>query len=64
MSARKIPKRLEVAAWYIINVWPNISCKDDEVEWLVSNLKDNAFEAIEDMYDEQMNNLEAEGFFK
>ena len=61
---RETSKRLEVAAWYIINVWPNISDKDDEIEWLVCHLKDNAFEAIEGMYDEQMNNLEADGFFK
>ncbi len=57
-------KRTEVAEWYLANVFPYVSDKGAEIEWLVSHLKDNAFEAIEGMYDEQMNNLEADGFFK
>ena len=61
---REIPKRLEVATWYLINVWPYVSGKEDEIEWLVTHLQEPAFKAIEGMYDEQMNKLEADGFFK
>ena len=64
MSAITQNKRESVAEWYLTNVYPHISDKDAEIEWLVVHLKDNAFKAIEGMYDEQMNNLEAYGFFK
>jgi hypothetical protein len=64
MSAKKLNKRESVAEWYMSNVYPDIYDKDAEIEWLVQNLKDNVFEVIERMYNEQMNNLEAEGFFK
>lgn len=57
-------KRTEVAEWYLANVFPYVFDKDSEIEWLVSHLKDDAFGAIWRMYDEQMNNLEADGFFK
>ena len=57
-------KRREVAEWYIINVFSDIKDKEAEVEWLVRNLNTKAFELFEADYDEQMNNLEAEGFFK
>lgn len=50
-------KRADVAEWYLVNVWPYVSDKEAEVEWLVQHLKDNAFEAIEGMYDEQMSEL-------
>jgi predicted nucleic acid-binding Zn ribbon protein len=57
-------KRDEVAEWYIMNVYPYVTDKETEIEWLITQLKDNAFTTIEEMYDEQMNNLEADGFFK
>lgn len=57
-------KRQEVAEWYLTNVWPYVSKKDAEIEWLVEHLIGPAFEQIEGMYDEQMNNLEADGFIK
>ena len=57
-------KRNDVAEWYLLNIYPYVHDKDAEIEWLVEHLKDDAFEAIEGMYDEQMNNLEADGFFK
>ena len=57
-------KREAVAEWYLINVYPNVTRKEAEIEWLVQHLEGSAFEQIEGMYDEQMNNLEAEGFFK
>lgn len=50
-------KRADVAEWYLVNVWPYVSDKEAEIEWLVQHLKDNAFEAIEGMYDEQMSEL-------
>lgn len=61
---RETPKRLDVAEWYLTNVYPFVTDKDAEIEWLVTHLQEPAFRAIEGMYDEQMNNLEAEGFFK
>lgn len=64
VKTKTMKKRTEVAEWYLMNVYPYITNKDAEIEWLVSHLKDNAFQAIEGMYDEQMSNLEAEGFFK
>jgi hypothetical protein len=57
-------KREEVAEWYLTNVYPYVTDKDEQVEWLITQLKDDAFTTIEEMYDEQMNNLEADGFFK
>ena len=56
--------RDEVAEWYIANIYPYVMDKEAEVEWLITQLKDNAFATIEEMYNEQMNNLEADGFFK
>lgn len=50
-------KRADVAEWYLVNVWPYVSDKEAEIEWLVQHLKGNAFEAIEGMYDEQMSEL-------
>lgn len=57
-------KRREVAEWYIINVFSDVKDKEAEVEWLVRHLKTKAFKLFEADYDEQMNNLEADGFFK
>lgn len=57
-------KRKAVAEWYLANVYPYIKDKDSEIEWLVTHLKTEAFELFEADYDEQMNNLEADGFFK
>jgi hypothetical protein len=57
-------KRDEVAEWYIMNVYPYVTDKEAEIEWLITQLKDNAFTTIEEMYDEQMDNLETDGFFK
>jgi len=64
MSIRKPNKRDEVAEWYIANIYPYVMDKEAEVEWLITQLKDDAFDTIEEMYDEQMDNLEADGFFK
>lgn len=50
-------KRNDVAEWYLVNVWPYVSDKEAEIEWLVEHLRDDAFEAIEGMYDEQMSEL-------
>jgi hypothetical protein len=57
-------KRDEVAEWYIANIYPYVMDKEAEIEWLITQLKDDAFTTIEEMYDEQMSNLEADGFFK
>jgi len=57
-------KRDEVAEWYINNIYPYVMDKEAEVEWLITQLKDDVFATIEEMYDEQMNNLEADGLFK
>ena len=57
-------KRNDVAEWYLSNIYPYVHDKDAEIEWLVENLSDDAFKLIEGMYDEQMENLEADGFFK
>ena len=57
-------KREAVAEWYLANVYPYVTDKDAEIEWLVTYLRDDAFVSIEGMYDEQMSKLEAEGFFK
>lgn len=57
-------KREAVAEWYLANVYPYVTDKDAEIEWLVTYLRDDAFVSIEGMYDEQMSKLEADGFFK
>jgi len=75
MSSNKLTKRhkrinksfiyrAEVAEWYLANVYPYVKDKDSEIEWLVTYLNDDAFALIEGMYDEQMSNLEDDGFFK
>ena len=56
--------RQSVAEWYATQVFENCTTPISEVEWLIENLKESAFNEIKDFYDEQMNNLEAEGFFK
>jgi len=56
--------RQSVAEWYMTNIYPYVMDKEAEVEWLINQLNDDAFTTIYEMYDEQMNNLEAEGFFK
>jgi hypothetical protein len=56
--------RQSVAEWYAQQIFENCITPISEVEWLIENLKESAFNEIEDAYDEQMNNLEAEGFFK
>lgn len=50
-------KRADVAEWYLVNVWPYVSDKEAEVEWLVEHLKNEAFELFEADYDEQMSEL-------
>lgn len=64
MSIKKLNKRESVAEWYLTNVYPYVTDKEAEIEWLVNHLQAPAFRAIEGMYDEQMSNLEADGFFK
>ena len=56
--------RQSVAEWYTTQIFEKSLTPISEVEWLIENLKESSFEKIEDFYDEQMNNLEAEGFFK
>ena len=56
--------RQSVAEWYAQQIFENCTTPISEVEWLIENLKESAFNEIEDFYDEQMNNLVAEGFFK
>ena len=64
MPIKKQNKRQDVAEWYLREILPYVLDEDAEIEYLVTNLKDEAFKDIEDAYDEQMSNLEAEGFFK
>ena len=67
MTVREMEKRKDVAEWYVINVLQdNIEEEGLEslVEWFVKNLREGAYKLIENDYEEQMSNLEAEGFFK
>lgn len=67
MTIREMEKRKDVAEWYVINVLQdNIEEEGLEslVEWFVKNLREGAYKLIENDYEEQMSNLEAEGFFK
>ena len=56
--------RQSIAEWYAIQILETCTTPISEVEWLIENLNESAFSEIEDFYDNQMNNLEAEGFFK
>lgn len=67
MTVGEMEKRKDVAEWYVINVLH----KDIEqegleslVEWFVKNLREAAYQQIENDCELQMSNLEAEGFFK
>lgn len=64
MSINKLRKRESVAEWYATQVFETCTTPIDEVEWMIKNLNESAYAEIEEYYDEQMNNLEAEGFFK
>lgn len=67
MTIQQMEKRKDVAEWYVINVLQdNIEEEGLEslVEWFVKNLREGAYKLIENDYEEQMSNLEAEGFFK
>lgn len=66
MSARKQTQRETVAEWYALNVFNNIEWAETEaaVEWLVMNLSRRAFNELKEVHNEQMSNLEAEGFLK
>jgi hypothetical protein len=66
MSIKKLNKREEVADWYVTNV---LHLHKNEglapvIDWFIVNLNENAFNALCKEYEKQMNNLEAEGFFK
>ena len=63
MDTKKINKRAEVAEWYSVNIYPHIKDKESEIEWLVTYLSNDAFDIIKGMYNEQMSNLEKDGFF-
>ena len=67
MTIQQMEKRKDVAEWYVINVLQdNIEEEGLEslVEWFVKNLREGAYKLIENDYEEQMSNLESEGFFK
>jgi len=56
--------RQSVAEWYATQVFEHCTTPIDEVEWMIQNLNDKAFSEVEDFYNEQMSELEADGFFK
>jgi len=56
--------RQSVAEWYANQVFDNHTEPIDEVEWMINNLKESAFNQIKEFYDEQMNMLEEQGLFK
>ena len=67
MTVREMEKRKDVAEWYVINVLhKDIKQEGLEslVEWFVKNLREAAYQQIENDCELQMSNLEAEGFFK
>ena len=58
MSARKQTKReIDVAVWTAEQVMEQYSDPYGAIEWLIMNLKDEAFEECADYYDERMNEL-------
>ena len=66
MPIEKLNKRESVAEWYVTNV---LHLEENYglvpiIEWFILNLKDNAFDSLCKDYEQQMSNLEAEGFFK
>lgn len=71
-SNMKANKRDDVAEWYATQAFETCTTPTDKarlylfetVEWMIKNLKDSAYAEIEEFYNEQMNNLEADGFFK
>lgn len=56
--------REDVAEWYTTQVLEQSSNLFNYIEWLTLNLKDEAFNSVDELYDEHINNLEAESFFK
>lgn len=61
---KHLNERETVAEWYATQVFTTCSTPISEVEWMIQNLNDSAYAEIEEFYQDQMSNLEAEGFLK
>jgi len=47
-------RKIDVSVWYAEQIMNHWQCPYDEIEWLVQNLKDDAFQSCADSYDEFM----------
>lgn len=58
MGVREIRgRKTDVAEWTAEQIMEQYSDPYDAIEWLVMNLKDEAFKECADYYDERMNEL-------
>lgn len=48
-------RKEDIAIWYAEQIMNNWQCPYDEIEWLVQNLKEDAFQSCAESYDEYMN---------
>ncbi len=48
-------RKEDIAIWYAEQILNNWQCPYDEIEWLVQNLKEDAFQSCAETYDEAMN---------
>lgn len=47
-------RKIDVSVWCAEQIMNHWQCPYDEIEWLVQNLKDDAFQSCADSYDEFM----------
>lgn len=47
-------RKEDIAIWYAEQIMNHWQCPYDEIEWLVKNLKEDAFQACAESYDEYM----------
>lgn len=57
MTFEQTKRDIDVAVWMAEQIMEQYSDPYDAIEWLVMNLRDEAFKECADYYDERMNEL-------
>ena len=47
---KKLAHKQEIAEWYLANIYPHVTNKHAEIEFLIKNLKKSVFKDFEEMY--------------
>mgnify|MGYP003644786842 CR=1 len=60
MRRLDIKTREDVAEWYAAELLITTNNLYGDIEWLTLNLKDSAFDEIDELYDKHINEMEAD----